>query len=207
MTNETTLSGAQRFSRQGRSSVVLNFASATRPSGGFLNGARAQEEYLARSSGLYQCLRDHPMYAFHAQQDDPLYTDYVIYSPEVPVIRGDDGVLLEVPYTVSILTAPAMHADRVSPNRHEEINPAMWSRILKVLAVGLAHGHDAIVLGAWGCGAFGNDGEAIASLFRKALTENFQGAYRNIVFAILDQTRDHAFIGPFQRAFRSRRLD
>jgi uncharacterized protein (TIGR02452 family) len=101
ITNETTLSAATRLIQQGLKTVVLNFASATSPGGGFLNGARAQEEYLARSSCLYQCIRYNPMYEYHRTQNDPLYSDYMIYSPDVPVIRGDDGALLEEPYVLS----------------------------------------------------------------------------------------------------------
>jgi uncharacterized protein (TIGR02452 family) len=55
--NETTLSAAKRLLTLGHKPVALNFASATHPGGGFLSGARAQEEYLARSIGLYACLR------------------------------------------------------------------------------------------------------------------------------------------------------
>ena len=55
---------------------------AARPGGGFLNGARAQEESLVRSSGLYACIAEDPMYAFHRARHDPVYTDYVIYSPD-----------------------------------------------------------------------------------------------------------------------------
>ena len=51
-------------------------------------------------------------------------------------------------------------------------------RILKILAIGVLHRHDSIVLGAWGCGAFGNDPDKIAELFERALGTNFRGAYR-----------------------------
>lgn len=199
--NETTLSAAKRLVEAGCSAVLLNFASAKSPGGGFLNGARAQEEYLARSSCLYQCIRSNPMYAFHRANEDPLYTDYAIYSPGVPVIRDDNGALLDQPYAISMITCPAAHASRLDPDRRAEIGPAMWRRILKVLALGIDHGHDGIVLGAWGCGAFGNDGQEIAHLFHNALTENFKGAYRRGIFAVVDWSPERRFIGPFESQF------
>jgi uncharacterized protein (TIGR02452 family) len=199
--NRTTLSAAKHLIDSGHRPAALNFASATQPGGGFLNGARAQEEYLARSSALYACLRDNPMYAFHRALRDPLYSNYAIYSPDVPVFRADDGSLLEEPYTVTIITSPAVNASGLPSARHEEIPGAMWERILKVLSAGAVHGHDSIVLGAWGCGAFGNDGWEIARLFRKALSENFDGAYGRIVFAVTDWSAEKRFIGPFEHVF------
>lgn len=200
--NETTLSAAKRLIEIGLNPVALNFASATNPGGGFLNGARAQEEYLARSSCLYECLRNNPMYESHRAKYDPLYTDYAIYSPHVPVIRNDDGDLLEEPYTVSIVTAAAPNAKHVPVSRYHEIAPAMWQRILKVLSIGAVHGHESIVLGAWGCGAFGNDAKTVAELFRQTLSENFKGAYQRVIFAIVDWSIERKFIGPFENAFR-----
>ena len=200
--NMTTLEAARRLINEGRRPAVLNFASATDPGGGFLAGARSQEEYLARSSGLYACIRDNAMYAFHRSRRDPLYTNYVIYSPDVPVFRSDNGSLLDEPYTVGIVTCPAVNARKMVHERSNEIGGAMWVRILKVLSIGVKHAHDSIVLGAWGCGAFGNDGNEIAELFYRALEQNFKGAYRQVVFAILDWSRGRRFIGPFQEAFK-----
>jgi uncharacterized protein (TIGR02452 family) len=201
--NETTLSAGKRLMEVGCHPVLLNFASATNPGGGFLNGARAQEEYLARSSCLYACIRSNAMYASHRENYDPLYTDYVIYSPGVPVIRDDNGTLLEVPYTIAMITCAAANASRLAAERRHEIGPAMMRRICKILSIGIAHSHDGIVLGAWGCGAFGNDGHEIAGLFHAALSSRFKGAYRRVIFAVVDWSPDRRFIGPFEEQFQS----
>ena len=141
------------------------------------------------------------MYKHHKALDDPLYSNYAIYSPDVPVFRSDEGDLLEKPDLISIITCPAVNAAQLELDRHQEIGPAMWDRILKVLSIGLAHGHDAIVLGAWGCGAFGNDGTQMAGLFRKALHDTLRGPYERVVFAIFDETPEQRFIGPFLSVF------
>lgn len=204
VTNETTLHAARRLIAAGKWTVALNFASATHPGGGFLTGARAQEESLCWSSGLYACLRDQPMYEFHRQRHDPLYTDYALYSPVVSVFRDDDGRLLDEPYQCAFITSAAVNASVLlqrDPARRELINPAMAARVRKVLTIGAAHAHTAIVLGAWGCGAFGNDGHEIASLFQQAVTDEFRGVYETVIFAILDFSDNHQFIRPFQNVF------
>lgn len=202
--NESTLAAARKLVDEGHRPVALNFASAKHPGGGFLSGARAQEESLARSSGLYACLDGHPMYELHQASRDPMYTSYAIYSPDVPVFRDDDGALLPKPYLCSFITAPAANAKVVlerNRSRRPEIREVMWERILRVLAIAAQHEHEALVLGAWGCGVFGNDTVEIAWLFEQALTDRFTGAFSRVVFAVLDGSPEERFIGPFKKAF------
>jgi uncharacterized protein (TIGR02452 family) len=57
------------------------------------------------------------------------------------------------------------------------------------------------VLGAWGCGAFGNDPNRTAVDFREALENEFRGAFFDIVFAITDWSPKRRFLGPFRDVF------
>ena len=203
--NITTLQGVIYLKNKGHDPAVLNFASAKYPGGGFLDGARAQEEYLARSSALWACLHGNAMYGYHhVHHTGPFYSNFVIYSPNVTVIRSDDGALLDTPYLCSIITSPAVNANKVRqymPDKIERIVPVMWERMLKVLAVAVLHGHRSLVLGAWGCGAFGNDSNDIARLFRKALEETFRGAFDHVLFAITDWSAEQKNIVPFLQNF------
>jgi hypothetical protein len=74
VTNESTLVAAHRLAAQSHRVAALNFASARHPGGGWLSGARAQEESLACASGLVACIADDPMYARHERMRDALYT-------------------------------------------------------------------------------------------------------------------------------------
>ena len=122
--NGTSLASARSIAmRTGATPLVLNFASAKNPGGGFLNGARAQEESLARASALYPTIVNSPMYAHHRAHGDCMYTSWMIYSPAVPVFRDDDtNALLEEPYACAFLTTPAPNAGVVlerKPGRRE----------------------------------------------------------------------------------------
>jgi uncharacterized protein (TIGR02452 family) len=204
--NETTLAAARRLVEQGYRPVALNFASAKHPGGGFLSGAMAQEESLARSSGLYASIAGNPMYEFHRVQHDPFYSNYAIYSPDVPVIRDDLGLLLPEPYLCSMITSPAVNAGEVlrrNWNAHSRIWEEMRLRIGKVLAIAALQNHEALVLGAWGCGVFGNDCREVADLFHAALAGEYRGVFARVVFAILDWSESQHFIAPFAAVFKT----
>lgn len=207
--NADTLSSAQALISllKGRRSVAcLNFASATRPGGGFLDGAKAQEEALARVSGLYQCLLQCPEYYEENKIfKSALYTDHIIYSPDVPVFRDSYGYFLESPFEVSFITAPAPNAGVIARNEQEnisKIDSVLRSRMAKILSIAVAHGHRAIVLGAWGCGVFKNDPKIVAKFFKELLFGDFLGAFDVVVFSVYDPSKNKENLAAFQEAFK-----
>ncbi|MBL8918279.1 MAG: TIGR02452 family protein [Myxococcaceae bacterium] len=202
--NDDCLSVARRFVEAGRSTAVLNFASARNPGGGFLKGARAQEEAICRASGLYVCIEGDGMYAHHGAHRDPLYSSWVIHTPAVPVFRGPDDALLEAPWCVDVLTSPAPNAKVAlerDPSRQAELERVFAERVERVFRVAAHHGDEALVLGAWGCGAFGNEPAMVARLFGEAL-ERWRGAFSHVTFAVLDGSPERRFITPFRTLAR-----
>lgn len=204
--NETTLAAARQLADADYRVALLNFASAKNPGGGFRTGARAQEESITRSSGLFACINGNPMYSHHRQRRDPFYTSYAIYSPDVPVFRNDKGELLNEPYYCGVITSPAVNAGALTKRMgrcSSEIVKAMAERIDKVLAVAAHHGNDSIVLGAWGCGVFRNQPADVAELFADALYGPYKGQFAAVTFAVLDYSKDQHIIGPFKHLFPS----
>lgn len=200
VSNETTLGAAFNLVEQGLNPLALNFANGVEIGGGFLRGARAQEEAICRSSALYQTLLNDPMYEFHRKRQLPDSSDWAILSPNVPVFRLDDGTALEKYWLLNVITCAAPYAPRVGK---EESAQLLKQRIHRVLAIARAYGYETLVLGAWGCGAFGNDSYQTASDFRTALEEDFSGAFSNIVFAISDWSEERKFLGAFRKVFAS----
>jgi uncharacterized protein (TIGR02452 family) len=202
--NETTLDAGRRLLAAGASDVLcLNFASAKNPGGGFLGGALAQEECIARASGLYPCLlKAEKYYSYHRKQHTCLYSDHMIYSPGVPVLKDEEGNALDKPACMAIITSPAVNAGvikRQETSNIDQIVPVMKVRIEKLLALCVHKQHHNIVLGAWGCGVFQNDPENIAELFREALTGRFANQFKEIVFAV--KTNKEEMIEPFRKRF------
>lgn len=200
VTRESTLAAARRL---GDGAAALVFASAKNPGGGFLGGAQAQEESLARASALYACLRTAPrFYDFHRHQGDLRYSDRVIYSPGVPVFGDDKGHLLDAPYRTSFLTAAAPNLGAILRNQPEhagDVPAVLRRRAARVLRVAAAHGHRTLLLGAWGCGVFGNEPGEVAQAFAEALRE--VPRFERVVFAVYDRLPNAPVFEAFAAVF------
>ena len=209
VTSETTLEAARRLALASPSEDILclNFASAKNPGGGFLGGSQAQEESLTRSSGLYGCLLPMTeMYEHNRNLPTCLYSDYMIYSPQVPVFRDDAGNLLEQPYSISFLSVPAVNAGAVRRNEPDKVNlirPTMQERAARLLWVAAQYKHRTLILGAWGCGVFGNDPAMIADIFANELASGgrFNGQFRQVVFAVYDRSESQEVVNAFRHRF------
>ena len=206
VTNESSQAAAFRLLETRDDVSLLNFASGYVPGGGFLYGASAQEEELCRCSALFGCLLATPEYYDANRDDGTAYsTDHMIHSRAVPFFRGEARELLDEPRAISIITAPAPHAGRVlavDTDAAPRIDATMRRRIDFVLRIAADEGHRAVVLGAWGCGAFAGDPETVAHAFADALLGQHRRAFEHIVFAILVRSsRDRLNLAAFQRAF------
>ncbi len=187
---------------------ALNFASAKNPGGGFLGGAKAQEEDLCRVSALYTSqMTQRAYYDANRATDSMLYTDHAIYSPSVVFFRDESLALREEVFTASVLTMPAPNAGehlRRAHRGHTDIHAVLDRRVAMVLAIARARGHRELVLGAWGCGVFRNDPDGVAKLFEKWLVDpRFAGAFERVVFAVYDRS-DGPNRAAFERVFVKR---
>ena len=209
---------AQQLIDAGYNPAILNLASAGRPGGGYDLGLGAQEESLCQSSNLslslYQfadprrlkCARDSGVP--HKQIGYPLDTNYGgIYTPGVTFFRNNKRKYFTIkddPFRCDVITVAALSFNgRNDFARAMELmykaadggfTPAgaevMRNKIRTIFRMGVEHGKDALVLGAFGCGAYKLPCDAVAELFRQVMDEpEFAGKFRLLVFAILESTR------------------
>lgn len=164
---------------------ALNFANATTPGGRYRSGGRAQEEDLCR---LLPQL--HP--SLVASEAYPLKPNVALLSRDLLAVRRTGTYeLCASQGSVSIVSAamPCGAADRRPKGGWLG---SAWAadvaaRVRAVLCCAAYSGHPNLILGAFGCGAFGNPAEPVAAIFREQLLSNeFRGLFARVVFAIID---------------------
>ena len=182
--------------------AVLHFASGTNPGGGVIRGGVGQEESLCRCSTLYPCLQQHKVrktfYDRHQRTGDPYYSDTCVYLPGIIGIRDDvlgGGVLREqdrymfdvitcAPPNVRIRRWDEEHKNLMKPSENpENIENIMERRACAVIRTAVRNHVDILVLGAFGCGIYGNSPQMVASAFKKALNECGY-SFKAVIFAI-----------------------
>lgn len=203
VTPETTLGAARRLHARYPVPCVLNFASARRPGGGFRAGSVAQEESLARASGLYPYLaRMEEMYAHNRARRTKLSSNYMVYSPAVPVFRDDEDALLARTYCISIISAPAVNKGALAPAERPLVAETMIDRIEKILLLAIARDTRAIVLGAYGCGVFKNAARDVARYFHEVLVSRGHGRhFEHVTFAIHERSKARPQLAAFRAVF------
>ena len=213
------LVAAERLVKEGYNPVLLNFASAGHPGGGVETGARAQEETICRRSTLTRSIYSFDAafahrygYALQPGEHYPIVSQFsAIYSPGVSVFReGLDCLLMENPYNMAVVTCAALNLGgkypiRLTPDGHmpQAAIDITRNKIRTVFRIGLNYGHDSLVLGAFGCGAFHNPPAEIARIFHEVMEESeFKNKYRLITFSIIeDHNSNNANLNAFKAEF------
>ena len=208
-----TFGAASAYARTMKTSV-LNFASASNPGGGVVNGSSAQEESLCRCSTLYFNLNTNEMwngfYSPHRAARDPIHNDDAIYTPRVTVFKGDTAFPAMLPesewYEVDVISCAAPNlrehpsnqmnsgdGDQRAQVAPDELRRIHEKRLARILDVAVANGEEAVVLGAFGCGAFRNDPKVVAAA-AAAVVPRYRTRFKVIEFAVYcraDDTRNY----------------
>lgn len=182
--NATTVEGILHYAADNRV-LALNFANAMYAGGGYVLGGNAQEESLCRASLLYYTIKGQKKYyrrnRLHVLPD---YTDVMIYSENVPVIRDDFGNLLGKPLKCDFITCPAVNRSFAKfMMTQKRIDRIMRRRIKRIITLAVMKKPDVLVLGAFGCGMFGNRREKVLPVFEEMIN-SYVPEDIEVVFAI-----------------------
>mmetsp|Transcript_39518 Transcript_39518/g.102433 ORF Transcript_39518/g.102433 Transcript_39518/m.102433 type:complete len:263 (-) Transcript_39518:112-900(-) len=188
---------ATQFGRDSARKVCgLNFANGVNVGGGYKTGALAQEEDLCRRlpmlyTSLYNAKKE-GLYPFgpstyESKEKPGKYCD-VLFTPDVVIARRSEEWGFELlpnheQLGVSLVTAAAPNINFANEVKDLEL---MYNTVQSVLFAPLLHEPktEALILGAWGCGAFGGVAEEIGELFARALRDGLGSDYKHIHFAI-----------------------
>ncbi|MDE5557415.1 MAG: TIGR02452 family protein [Ruminococcus sp.] len=181
----TTIQAILSHSKQGKIITALNFANAKQAGGAYVLGGNAQEESLCRASLLYYTIcTQKEYYNRNRLHITPDYTDIMIYSENVPVIRDDSGRMLEKPVSCNFITSPAVNRTFAKVMfSQKKINEIMKTRIEKIIMLAAEKNTDILILGAFGCGVFGNRREDVFPLFEEAINRYVPDSVE-VIFAI-----------------------
>ena len=183
--------------------AALNFADALIPGGLVESGEITQEENICRCSNLYESLiLDKCMSGYYKHNKKllniyPYYTNALIYSYNTLVFKDDMSYERIEPRYVDIITCPAPCGGDT-----KKLANLIKERIEGIVKSAIYHQAEVLVLGAWGCGAFGQDAEVMGELFGVVLTK-YSKFFKIIDFAIRSNDGEPTLMSTeFERGFR-----
>ena len=189
-----------RYGTAPSSVAILNFADPVKPGGGYMNGRTAQEEDLCRAMpALYPALAASPAYPLDPAATPPVTRVEIIRAPPF-------SSRLPTATPVTIVTAAAPNGNSRLPRamllHGAAYEQAFARRMRYALAAAHAAGCSTVVLGAWGCGVFGNRPQVVADLWCDVLdTLEWRGRFECIVFAVPHGAHGHS-LATFRRALQ-----
>lgn len=162
--------------------AVLNFASYCNPGGGFLNGSKAQEESLCEESFLYNVLSKHEsFYSWNKHHRNKLlYLNRAIYTPDIIFDHGQMHCHADVITCAAPNKCAAKRNYGVSDDQNSEV---LRNRISFIIKIAQEQKVNTLILGAFGCGVFGQDPEEVAQIFKDCL-KDFPASLSTVIFAI-----------------------
>lgn len=205
--DKDTVSALVEANKKSEKITILNFASYKHPGGGYLNGSTAQEECLCAESNLYNILskfnntidenitnikeyENNKSYYYgyntskYHKYKGNLYTNRGLYTSDViftPALRK--------PIKADVITvaAPNYSASRKYVTAQEN-SKELENRIKFIFSILAENNTDTIILGAFGCGVFGQEPVEVAEIMLKLLTTEFKGVFNRVIFAVPDKS-------------------
>jgi len=191
---------------------LLNMASPLRPGGGFTDGATSQEEFLCMRTTLYPSLWDDfyrlPEIGGVVTPDVLVFRDS---TPDAEDLGKRDRFFVDV-ITSAMIRFPETNTQReVNEEKGgctcgvsycDRDRDLVTRKMRAVLRMAQNQGVERLVLGAWGCGAYGNPVKEVAKIWKRVLcgtarkTEAWTGI-KEIVFAITDRS----MVKEFEKCF------
>lgn len=215
---DDTITAGEKLLDDGFNPVLLSFANRSTPGWGVWNGYPSQENGLLRRSDLFASIfqfdwESAKLAGIPVKSGNQYPMDRNVggvYSPGVTFFRtgGRKGFqFLDDPYQLSVISMSAIYSPDIDENGRltDLMVHGYTQKIRTMFRIALSNGHNAIVLGAWGCGDGGTPPEQLAEIFREILIENeFRNKFSQIVFAVF--MNDWA-LKAFEKTFGTRKRD
>lgn len=184
------------------STTILNFASFKHPGGMFLEGSAAQEEALCHDSILYNVLSDKKLSSYYINNrkntNNALYFNRALFSKDILFLKEekkkiypiendsiDYSIYIKQKFNVLTCAAPNYTTAKKKGVSANENSQVLKSRVQFILSIADYFETKTLILGAWGCGVFGQSAEEVSELFYQEL-DSGKYHFETVVFSVPD---------------------